>query len=431
MKKIPAAKIDEILAQTDIVGLIGQHVDLQKSGSEFKACCPFHEEKTPSFFVNPNKQFFHCFGCSTSGNAITFLRKKLNLDFPNAVRQLAEIAGVEIPELTGADDIGGEFAEMYQVMADAASIYQSALTSAAASAARDYIETRAFPARIVEKFGLGYAPDNWDFILKRLGKSNEQRELLQQVGLVTTSVNGGNRQYDRFRGRLMFPITDRRGRIVGFGGRVIDEEDEPKYLNSPETPLFKKGLELFGMHQSIGAIRNANHVLLVEGYTDVLALAAHGIENAVASLGTATTAEQLQMLFSATPEVVFCYDGDAAGARAGFRTLETVLPLMEDGRIASFVFLPEGQDPDTFIRTKGGEAFDRYIADNAMPFDLLMLRDLIDRNRSIATVAKALLDLRPRVQAVPGEILKELMVGRISTETKLPHKFVRRQLLLD
>ena len=430
MKKIPASTIDAILTQTDIVGLIGQHVELQKSGSEFKGCCPFHEEKTPSFFVNPQKQFFHCFGCSTSGNAITFLRKKLNLDFPNAVRQLAEIAGVEVPELSITDDTSGEFAEMYQVMADAASIFQSALTSAAASAARDYIESRQIPARIVEQYGLGYAPDSWDFLLSKLGKSDKQRELLEKVGLITSSVNGQSRLYDRFRGRLMFPIRDRRGRVVGFGGRVIGD-GEPKYLNSPSTPLFKKGSELFGMHDAIGAIRNAKRVLLVEGYTDVLALSAAGIDNAVAPLGTATTAEQLKMLFSATPEVIFCYDGDQAGARAGFRSLETVLPLLEDGRIVSFVFLPEGQDPDTLIRSKGREEFERYIADNAMPFDLLLLRDLLDRNRSIAKFAKTLIDLRPNVQSIPGEILKEMIVGRVAAKAELPHKFVRRQLLLD
>ena len=429
MKRIPASTIDAILTQTDIVGLIGQHVDLQKSGSEYKGCCPFHQEKTPSFFVSPKKQFFHCFGCSESGNAITFLRKKQNLDFPTAVRQLADAAGMEIPELSITDDNGGEFAEMYELMEKAASIYQSALTSAAASAARDYIESRGFPARVVEQFELGYAPDSWDFILGKLGKSKEQRALLEEVGLITSSVNGQSRLYDRFRGRLMFPIRDRRGRVVGFGGRVINN-GEPKYLNSPETPLFKKGREIFGMHQSIGAIRNAKRVLLVEGYTDVLALAANGIETAVASLGTATTQEQLQMLFDTVPEVVFCYDGDSAGARAGLRTLETVLPLLEDGRIASFVFLPEGQDPDSLVRSAGGIAFEQYVADNAMPFDMVLLRDLLDRNnRSVAPIAKALIELRPRIQSIPGEILKGLIIGRISTETNLPYKFVRRQLL--
>ena len=430
MKKIPASTIDTILAQTDIVGLIGQHVELQKSGSEFKGCCPFHEEKTPSFFVNPKKQFFHCFGCSESGNAISFLRKKMNLEFPAAVRHLAELAGMEIPELSITDDTSGEFAAMYELMEKAASIYRFALTSAAASEARDYIQSRGFTARVVEQFELGYAPNCWDFILGKLGKSHSQRELLERVGLITSSVNGQSRLYDRFRGRLMFPIRDRRGRVVGFGGRVING-GEPKYLNSPATPLFKKGAELFGLHQSNAAIRNAHRVLLVEGYTDVLTLSAHGIEDVVAPLGTATTLEQLQMLFSSAAEVVFCYDGDPAGARAGFRALETVLPLLEDGRNASFVFLPEGQDPDTFIRANGAEAFERYVADNAMPFELVLFRGLLDRNRSIATAAKAIVDLRPRVQSIPGEILKELIIGRISAETKLPHKFVRRQLLLD
>ena len=429
MNRIPQSTIDAVLAQTDIVGLIGQHVSLQKSGSEFKGCCPFHQEKTPSFFVSPKKQFFHCFGCSVSGNAITFLRRHQNLDFHIAVKQLAAAAGVEIPELSTTSDSSGEFAQMYQVMADAASIYQMTLsTSNVAEVARKYIESRGIPARSVDLYGLGFAPDGWDFILKRLGKTKEQRALLEKVGLISSSVNGEKRQYDRFRGRLMFPIHDTRGRVIGFGGRTIDDSVEPKYLNSPETPLFKKRSELFGLHQARTSINEANCALLVEGYTDVLSLSTHGIQKSVASLGTATTSEQLQMLFAATPEIVFCYDGDAAGIGAAWRTLDTILPLMEDGRIVSFVFLLEGQDPDSFVCDRGAEAFEKYVSEKALPFDHLLLRKLV-RSSSSAAIAKSLVELRPRVQTIPGEILKELIVEQVATATRLPHEFVRRQLL--
>lgn len=431
MNKIPKSTIDAILAHTDIVSLIGQYVELQNSGSsEFKGCCPFHQENTPSFFVNSKKQFYHCFGCSVSGNAITFLREHLNLDFYAALEQLATSAGIEIPELADPAGAGDEFNALYQVLAEAMSLYKAVLYSKAGLPAREYIESRGICNRTVEQFDLGFAPDEWDFILSRLGKTTQQRQLLETAGLIRTSENGQNRQYDRFRGRLMCPIHDRRGRVVGFGGRVISKGD-PKYLNSPETPLFKKRSALFGLNQARPLITDVKRAYLVEGYTDVLALSQHGCGHSVASLGTATTTEQLRTLFTVTPEVVFCYDGDTAGRQGALSALDAILPLMEDGRMASFAFLPQGQDPDSFVRSAGNVSFETRTAELQQPFDQVLLQDLNRSCHSSSMTARALVNLRARIQSIPGEILKGLIIAKVAEKINLPYEFVRQQLLLD
>lgn len=350
MSRIPQHFIDELLTRTDIVEVIDARVPLKKKGREYGACCPFHNEKTPSFYVSPAKQFYHCFGCGAHGTAISFLMDYERLEFPDAVRQLAEHAGVEVPVEAGGKNERSN-STLYEVLAEAMAFYQRQLRDT--PVAVEYLKGRGLSGDIAAAFGIGYAPAGWDVLNEAL-RHHEAQNLLA-AGLVIRRDNGG--QYDRFRERIMFPIRDARGRVIAFGGRVLGQ-DEPKYLNSPETPLFHKGRELYGLYEARQAARDIPRLLVVEGYMDVVALAQHGIPYAVATLGTATTPDHLNRLFRVSEEVVFCFDGDRAGRQAAWRALENALPAVHDGRQIRFLFLPEGEDPDSLVRREGQAAFE-------------------------------------------------------------------------
>jgi len=347
--RIPDSFLDELVARSDIVEVISARVPLKKAGREYKACCPFHNEKSPSFWVSPDKQFYHCFGCGAHGTVIGFLMQYEKMEFLDAVADLAQRAGLEMPRSAReARDPGS--VDLHDLMARVSRFFEQNLADNAR--ARAYVEARGVEAKTRAQFALGYAPDSWDALLKRFGADEEERRRLLQVGLVVErEARAGERApgyYDRFRDRLMFPIRDSRGRVIGFGGRVIDQ-GEPKYLNSPETPLFHKGRELYGLFEARQARSDLQRLVIVEGYMDVVRLHQAGITHAVATLGTATTQEHLGKIFRLTSEVVFCFDGDRAGRQAAWRALENSLPQALDGRALKFMFLPEGHDPDTLV----------------------------------------------------------------------------------
>src|SRR5579863_10001318 len=374
--RIPQAFIDEIVGRSDIVEVIGARVPLKKSGREFKACCPFHTEKSPSFWVSPDKQFYHCFGCGAHGTVIGFLMQYEKMEFLDAVADLAQRAGLELPREAQAPRDPGS-ADLHDVMKAAARFFEQNLADNPRPQA--YLQTRGIDAKTSALFALGYAPDAWESLLKRFGAQEEQRQQLFQVGLILErDTRGGERAagfYDRFRDRLMFPIRDSRGRVIGFGGRVIDQ-GEPKYMNSPETPLFHKGRELYGLYEARQARADFKRLLIVEGYMDVVRLHQAGITYAVATLGTATTQEHLHKIFRQTHEVVFCFDGDRAGLKAAWRALENALPLAQDGRELKFMFLPEGHDPDTLVAAEGAEAFEARMKE-ALPLSEYLLQQLV------------------------------------------------------
>ncbi len=361
--KIPQSFIDDLLARTDIVELIDARVRLKKAGKNYQACCPFHNEKSPSFSVSPEKQFYHCFGCGAHGNAIGFVMEYDGLAFPDAIEELANLHGLAIPREQGGPGAAPAISsDQYQLLEQAARFYQNQLRQA--PQAIDYLKGRGLSGEVVRQFGIGYAPPGWDGLRQLLARGRELEQQLVTLGMLIQKEQGGS--YDRFRDRIMFPIRDRRGRVIGFGGRVLGD-GTPKYLNSPETPLFHKGRELFGLFQVKEAHRHPARILIVEGYMDVVALAQYGIDYAVASLGTSTTAEHMQLLFRTAPEVICCYDGDKAGREAAWRALENALPGLQDGRELKFVFLPSEHDPDSYVRALGREAFEQQL-DEAQPF---------------------------------------------------------------
>jgi DNA primase len=354
---IPQEFIQSLLGRVDIVDVVDRHVKLKKAGANYQACCPFHNEKTPSFTVSPSKQFYHCFGCGAHGNAIGFLMEYQGLAYPEAIRMLAESVGMPVPETRTPRQKAGEAQApgLAALMMDALNYYRAELKKS--KVAIEYLKGRGLSGEIAARYGLGFAPDGWQNLESVF--PDYSAAALKDTGLVIDSEPEGekkSRRYDRFRNRVMFPILDARGNVIGFGGRVIGE-GEPKYLNSPETPLFEKGRELYGLYQARRAIRDANQVIVVEGYMDVVALAQHGVENAVATLGTATTPNHLGKLLRLADNVVFCFDGDNAGRKAAWRALEVSLPVLTDGKAVSFLFLPPEDDPDTFVRREGDKAF--------------------------------------------------------------------------
>jgi DNA primase len=417
--KIPEKFIDELLARVDIVDVIDARVPLKKAGKDYKACCPFHEEKTPSFTVSQDKQFYHCFGCGKHGSAIGFLMEYEHMSFPEAVQDLAQRAGMEIPrEAQGVKSQPDVTAPLLDALSQADRFYRRMLREhPQAREAVDYLKRRGLSGEIAADFGIGYAPDGWDNLLKAVGAAESTREALLAAGLLVKKDTGGH--YDRFRNRVMFPILDHRGRLIGFGGRVLDK-GEPKYLNSPETPLFHKGRELYGLYRARDALKREGRVLVVEGYMDVVALAQFGVDYAVATLGTATTRDHLERLFRYAPEVVFCFDGDRAGREAAWRALENALPVLHEGRQVRFLFLPEGEDPDTLVRKEGKEAFEGRVAKALSLPDYFFqaLAEQVDFTRSDAPARLAEL-ARPLLSNLRSEALRHLMLDRLGEKNRL------------
>jgi DNA primase len=366
---IPESFIQELLARVDIVDVIERYVPLKKGGANYQACCPFHSEKTPSFTVSPSKQFYHCFGCGAHGSAIGFVMQYAGLGFIDAVEELAHSIGMQVPQVAvQARQEQSRKAPLTELMARAMTFYRDQLK--ASPKAIDYLRMRGLTGEIAARFGLGYAPDEWQGLEKVFPDYRDTA--LVECGLVIENEQG--RRYDRFRDRVMFPILDQRGNVIGFGGRVIGD-GEPKYLNSPETPLFEKGRELYGLPQARQAIRDADTVIVVEGYMDVVALAQHGVGNAVATLGTATTPNHLHKLLRQAARVVFCFDGDKAGRKAAWRALEASLEQLADDKMVGFLFLPPEHDPDSFVRAEGADAF-RRLAAHPTTLTEFLLREL-------------------------------------------------------
>ncbi|CAH6183335.1 DNA primase [Pantoea agglomerans] len=408
--RIPRVFINDLLARTDIVDLIDARVKLKKQGKNFHACCPFHNEKTPSFTVNGEKQFYHCFGCGAHGNAIDFLMNFDRLEFVESIEELATSHGLDVPYEAGNGPSQMERHQrqsLYQLMENLNGFYQQGLQQSSAQPARDYLDRRGLSAEIINHFAIGYAPAGWDNVLKRFGKQSEDRESLMEAGMLVSNDKG--RTYDRFRDRVMFPIRDKRGRVIGFGGRVLGN-DTPKYLNSPETPIFHKGRQLYGLYEAVKNHPEPARLLVVEGYMDVVALAQYGIDYAVASLGTSTTAEHIQLLFRSTDTVICCYDGDRAGREAAWRALETALPYMNDGRQLRFMFLPDGEDPDTLVRKEGKDAFEARM-EQAMPLSSFLFDSLLPQVDLSSRDGKARLSTLalPLITQIPGETLRIYM----------------------
>lgn len=415
---IPKSFIYDLLDRADVVEVVDSRVPLKKAGRNYQACCPFHNEKTPSFTVAPDKQFFHCFGCGEHGNAIDFLMRYDGLEFPDAVEELAAMMGVEVPRETSANPQAEarkrqQAADDYQQMELASKFFAYQLRQHKKSPeVVEYLKGRGLSGEIVKHYQIGYAPDGWDELLKSLAKDQGSRDQLVDLKLVNRNDNG--RYYDFFRDRVMFPIRDRRGRVVGFGGRVLSG-DGPKYLNSPETRIFHKGRELYGFYEVKQAHRSIEQVVIVEGYMDVVALAQAGIDFAVASLGTATTTEQLQMLFRATKRVTCCYDGDRAGRDAAWRALENALPLLTDGLELNFLFLPDGEDPDSLVRQEGAEAFTARLA-QAQSFTQYFFNHLTETLDLTTDGGRAALlsQARPLIEKVASDYYREALLQELA-----------------
>jgi DNA primase len=430
--RIPQTFIDELIARADIVEIVGSRVPLKKAGREFKACCPFHDEKTASFWVSPDKQFFHCFGCGAHGTALGFLMQYEQLPFPEAVEELAGRLGLEVPHEGGSAAAPRAQEQLTELLGRVAGYYQECL--AGNERARKYLQARGLDATIIDRFRIGYAPDAWNEVLHRFGATDESRRALLATGLIIereTPRAGSEPWYDRFRDRIMFPIRDPRGRVLGFGGRVL-ERGEPKYLNSPETALFHKGQELYGLHEIRLARTSLKRLVFVEGYMDVVRLHQAGVACAVATLGTATTPEHLKRAFRLVSEVVFAFDGDRAGRAAAWRALQNALPEAREGRELRFLFLPDGEDPDSLVGKEGREAFEARLA-AALPLSeylaaqLLLQADVTHADGRAKFVALA----RPLLAKLPQGVYLELMLGRIAQEVGLGTERLRELLRSD
>lgn len=428
---IPQAFIDDLLSRSDIVDVIDKRVTLKKTGANYSALCPFHKEKSPSFSVQPERQFYYCFGCGAGGNAIGFIMNFDQVDFPEAVEKLARDNGMEVPreENKAAARKESEHAKIFETLESANKFYQFQLRKHEnREVAIDYLRKRGVSGEVARDFGIGYAPPGWDNLLEAIGTDRDARANLLKAGLViekdsgksalkpdeaTTAEAATPHYYDRFRHRIMFPIRDSRGRTIAFGGRVLGD-DKPKYLNSPETPVFHKGAELYGLYECKKSGGKFSRMLLVEGYMDVIALAQMGIRNAVATLGTATSSTHLTRLFRLVPEIVFCFDGDQAGRNAAWRALEVLLPLMEDGRQARFLFLPEGEDPDTLVRKIGKDAFNQKL-EQAAPLEKFFFDKLGQDLDASSIEGKARLSklARPLIARFPKGIYGKLMLDRL------------------
>ena len=419
--KIPRDFIDDLLSRTDVVEVVDSRVKLKKAGKNYQACCPFHNEKSPSFTVSQDKQFFHCFGCGAHGNAISFIMEFDRLEFVEAIEELARYHGLEVPREKGSRPAMSEEKKQqqqddYAVMEQVARFFQHQLRQNGNSKkAIEYLKNRGLSGDIVKHWEIGYAPDSWDALLNTFGK--DPQRIKQLVDLKLVNKNDQGRTYDFFRDRIMFPIRDKRGRVVGFGGRVLDDGG-PKYLNSPETRIFHKGSELFGFYSARQNNRTLDTVVIVEGYMDVVALSQFDINIATAALGTATTPEHIQMLVRATSHIVCCYDGDRAGREAAWRALENALPALKDGVRISFLFLPDGEDPDTMVRQVGKEAFMEML-DSAMPLSRFFFENLLKTHNVGTPEGKIALKkaAMPLIESTLGEDQKQMLLEELAKHT--------------
>ena len=420
---IPQDFIDDLIARADVVEVIGKRIQLKKAGREFKACCPFHDEKTPSFTVSPGKGFYHCFGCGAHGTAIGFLMEYEHMSFVEAIESLASIMGVDVPR-DETERPARRYDELFSLMSSVERHWQVCLKENAN--AIDYLKQRGIDGATAKRFGIGFAPDSWSDVLEKFGKTPEAQERLLITGLVIRKDNG--KHYDRFRDRIMFPIRDTRGRTIGFGGRALGD-GEPKYLNSPETVLFHKGRELYGLYEARQALRQIERLVVVEGYMDVVALARHGIDFSIATLGTATTTDHLNILFRLTDNVFFSFDGDRAGKAAAWRALENSLPQVREGRQIRFVFLPDGHDPDSYVNEQGPDAFIEAIDEGVVLSDFLIEElssqvdmSTVDGKARLAELAK------PLLHKIPHGVYYELLIDKLANKIGLPTTRLEKML---
>ena len=420
---IPQDFIDDLIARADIVEVVGRRVQLKKAGREFKACCPFHDEKTPSFTVSPGKGFYHCFGCGAHGTAIGFLMEYDHMSFVEAIESLAGTMGVDVPR-TESDKPARRYDELFSLMDAVSRHWQKTLRET--PAAIEYLKQRGIDGTTAKRFGIGFAPDGWSQVLDKFGQSDEATERLLATGLIIRKDNG--QHYDRFRDRVMFPIRDARGRTIGFGGRTMGD-GEPKYLNSPETVLFHKGRELYGLFEARQALRHIDRLAVVEGYMDCVALARNGIDFACATLGTATTGDHLNRLFRLTENVYFAFDGDRAGRKAAWRALENALPQVREGRQIRFVFLPDGHDPDSYVNDHGSAAFVELL-DAGLPLSEFLIQELagqVDMNTVDGRARLAEL-ARPLVGRIPAGVYRELLIESLGETVGLSAAKLERML---
>lgn len=412
-RQFPPEFLPQLLARVDLAELIGRYVPIKKAGHEYKACCPFHNEKTPSFTISPQKGFYHCFGCGAHGTAIGFLMEYGKYSFLDAVEELAKQAGMDMPRRRGAGS-QQDYESLYACMEAACGYYEEALAQSAPAQA--YLQQRGLSADVCTQYRIGYAPAGYDNIERRLA-DRFPRKVLLKVGLLSQK---DDRVYDKFRHRLMFPIRDMRGRVVAFGGRVIDPDDKPKYMNSPETPLFHKGRMLYGLHELQKRRGKIKYLVLTEGYMDVVGLAQAGVPNAVATLGTATTEDHVRLMSRFCRVFVFCFDGDRAGREAGWRALEHLLPVLREGDEARFAFMPEGEDPDSFIRKRGKEAWRKFLGD-AMPLEEYFFTHLTEGlDLELAAAKSALVGkARPLLRRMGDAVFRDLLAQRLAGMTGL------------
>ena len=424
--KIPQAVIDQLLSRTDIVDLIDGYVPLKKMGANYKACCPFHEENSPSFVVSPQKQIYHCFGCGVGGNALSFLMSYDNLSFFESLELLAKQLGLTLPkqEFHKAKSEHKQKAsdDIQLALSLAKQFYQTQLREhPLAQKAKEYLIKRGLTGKIAQKFQLGFAPPGWDNLIKYLATKCSLKSL-KEAGLTSTQQQGSQHTYDRFRDRIMFPIKNRQGKIIAFGGRIIDA-GEPKYLNSPETEVFHKSNELYGLYELTQTVRQPDYIIIVEGYMDVVALAQHNIHQVVGTLGTATTAQHLQLLMRYTDKIIFCFDGDAAGRKAAARALETALPLVRPEKTLRFMFLPQGEDPDSFVRQQGTKTFINQL-DQALSFSEFFLQRLtaeLDLNLT-DDKAKLISIATNHLKQISNSQLRQILAQEVANKARLPYQ---------
>ncbi|MDB3990622.1 DNA primase [Gammaproteobacteria bacterium] len=419
VERIPQTFIDDLTDRSDITEIIGKRVEIKKAGKEYKACCPFHNEKTPSFTISPEKGFYHCFGCGAHGTSLGFLMDYEKLTFVEAIEELAKILGMEVPKSTEDIKLTKKQTNLKSLLNEVSDYFQSNLKSN--KKAIEYLKDRGIDGKTAKNFEVGFSENSWDQLIKKFGTTEKHIDQLVEAGLIIKKDKGG--YYDRFRNRVMFPIRDNRGDVVGFGGRVIDEDDDPKYLNSPETTLFKKGYLLYGLFEGKQEISNTKEVILVEGYTDVIGLAQYGINNALATLGTATTENHIKLIFQKANELTFCFDADNAGKKAAIRALEICLPLIKKNKSVKFLMLDIGSDPDTAVREHGTDSFKALLKESVTLDDMIIeicnSSFEIDSLIGKANAAEKAIHL---VQQIRESIYKDLVVERVAKHYGIPSK---------